>query len=49
MELLTINVSSWSISFEGYLGDLYLPWRTLITAALIAGTIAAIRKIKKAR
>jgi hypothetical protein len=34
--LLNINLDNYGLSIEGYLGDIYLPWRTLILVLLIA-------------
>jgi len=33
--LLNINLDNYGLSIEGYFGDTYLPWRTLILTALI--------------
>jgi hypothetical protein len=49
MELTSLEISTYSISLHGYLGDIYLPWHTVITVALIAGAALLVRKIKKAR
>jgi len=33
--LFSINLDDYGLSIEGYLGDLYFPWRTLILAGLL--------------
>jgi hypothetical protein len=35
MELLHIQFSNWGMDFTSYMGDVYLPYRTLITALVI--------------
>jgi hypothetical protein len=42
--LLNINLDDYGLAIEGYLGDYYLPWRTLILAVLVIAGRKAWRK-----
>ena len=46
MELLHIQFSNWGMDLTSYMGDVYIPYRTLILSALIV-TALIIRKRKK--
>lgn len=46
MELLHIQFSNWGMDLTSYMGDVYLPWRTFIVAALVI-VVVVLRKRKK--
>ena len=48
MELLQLQFSNWGMDLTSYMGDVYLPYRTLILSALIV-TALIIRKRKKSK
>ena len=46
MEILHIQFSNWGMDLTSYMGDVYLPYRTLIIAALVVAVVV-LRKRKK--
>jgi hypothetical protein len=41
---LNIGLSDYGFFFEGYFGDVYIPWRTLILAVLVIAGLKAWRR-----
>ena len=42
--LFSISLNDYGLVIEGYLGDYYFPWRTLIFAVLVIGGRKAWKK-----
>jgi hypothetical protein len=48
MELMQLQFSNWGMDLTTYMGDVYLPYRTLILSALAVIIIKVIKR-KKAK
>jgi hypothetical protein len=46
LQLLHIQFTNWGMDLTGYMGDVYLPYRTLIVTALVVAVLV-LRKRKK--
>ena len=47
MEMISLEMDSNSIYLTTYLGDLYLPYRTLILVAVIAITLRSVKLFRE--
>ena len=46
LQLLHIQFTNWGMDLTSYMGDVYLPYRTLIVTALVVAVLV-LRKRKK--